>query len=161
AHMTQPWDPSSHGTVGGVDSTGRKQPLLVNTDGSLVMSATVAATVGVEGVDGSTQASAANPLPVAGVSGVSSANSSAVALGGGATFTGTSVSTLNYGSIAVSVFADQASATDGLSVEQSSNGTNWDITDTFTIPASTGRPFVVAVQASFARVRYTNGATPQ
>jgi hypothetical protein len=72
-------------------------------------------------------------------------------------FTGTSEDVSAYSSIIVNVFADQASATDGLSLQQSSNGTNWDNLDVFTIPASTGKAFFVPVQAKFFRVVYTNG----
>lgn len=58
----------------------------------------------------------------------------------------------------MAVFADQASATNGLSMQQSSNGTNWDITDAYSIPASTGKIFSLAPAATFFRLVYTNGA---
>lgn len=92
---------------------------------------------------------------------ISTANSSTATLGGGAVFTGTSEDVKDFGSITVSVFTDQASATDGLSIQQSSNGTNWDITDVYTIAASTGKTFSVQPAARFFRIVYTNGATPQ
>jgi hypothetical protein len=99
----------------------------------------------------------ADAMPVKLVALVSTANSSVAALGISAVFTGTSEDISAYSSIIVNVFADQASATDGLSIQQSSNGTNWDILDVFTIPASTGKAFFVPVQAKFFRVVYTNG----
>lgn len=92
---------------------------------------------------------------------VSTANSSTATLLSGAVFTGTSEDVTTYAEMRVSVFADQASATDGLSFQQSSNGTNWDITDVYTISASTGATFVVPRQAKFFRIVYTNGATNQ
>lgn len=92
---------------------------------------------------------------------VSTANSSTATLGGGAAFTGTSEDVKDFASITISVFADQASGTDGLSIQQSSNGTNWDITDVYTIAASTGKTFSVQPAARFFRIVYTNGATPQ
>lgn len=92
---------------------------------------------------------------------VSTANSSTVTLAGGAAFTGTSENVQDYASIEVSVFADQVSAALGLSVQQSSNGTNWDLLDQYTIPASTGKTFSFAPAARFYRVVYTNGATIQ
>lgn len=92
---------------------------------------------------------------------ISAANSSAVTLGGGAVFTGTSVSTLPYGSIFVSVISDVASATNGLSLQQSSNGTNWDITDTYTVAAGAAKAVIAPRQAAFFRVVYTNGAGAQ
>lgn len=92
---------------------------------------------------------------------VSANNSSVVALAGGASFTGTSDDCINYNEIRISVIASHASATDGLSIQQSSDGTNWDITDTYTIPATTGKTYSVPRQARYMRVVYTNGATLQ
>ena len=88
---------------------------------------------------------------------VSSVNSSAVALGLGAVFTGTSEDITEYADVRVYVFANQASATDGLQMQQSSNGTNWDVIDSYTVPASTGKTYSVGVSAKFFRVMYTNG----
>ena len=90
---------------------------------------------------------------------VSTVNSSAVNLAAAAVFTGTSEDVSDYAAIVVSIFASHASATDGLSIQQSTDGTNWDHTDVFSIPATTGKTFSVAVQAKFMRVVYTNGAT--
>lgn len=92
---------------------------------------------------------------------VSSNNSTTVALAGGATFTGTSDDAINYNEIRISVIASHASATDGLSLQQSSDNTNWDITDTYTIPAATGKTYSVPRQARYFRLVYTNGATLQ
>ena len=94
---------------------------------------------------------AANGLPVVStINGViSTVNSSATALGISGVFTGTSEDVTEYVDIRVSVFADQASATDGLQMQQSSNGTNWDIADSYTIPASSGKIFSVGVSAKF------------
>ena len=107
--------------------------------------------------------SATNPLPIAALQNgvISTVNSSAVALGISGVFTGTSEDMTEYVDIRVSVFADQASATDGLQMQQSTNGTNWDIADSYTIPASTGKIFSVGVSAKFFRVVYTNTATAQ
>ena len=92
---------------------------------------------------------------------VSTANSTSTPLSGGATFTGTSEDITNYSAIFVNVFADVASGTDGLSVEQSSDGTNWDNTDSYTIPAGTGKNFSINPNSQFFRVVYTNGAGAQ
>lgn len=88
---------------------------------------------------------------------VSVVNSSVATLGIGAVFTGTSEDISQYAEVRVHIFADQASATDGLSLQQSVNGTNWDTTDVYTIPASTGKHFGVGVSAKFFRLVYTNG----
>lgn len=92
---------------------------------------------------------------------LSTVNSSTATLVNGAVFTGTSEEVKDYAVIQINVFADQVSATDGLSIQQSSNGTNWDITDVYTIPASTGKTFSVQVAARYFRIVYTNGGSSQ
>lgn len=92
---------------------------------------------------------------------VSTNNSSTAVLAGGAVFTGTSDDCLNYNEIRITVIASHASATDGLSIQQSSDNSNWDITDTYTIPATTGKTYSVPRQARYFRIVYTNGATLQ
>lgn len=92
---------------------------------------------------------------------ISTANSSVTTLSGGASFTGTSEDVSQYAEVRVSVFADQVSATDGLAMQQSKDGTNWDFLDNYTIPASSGKVYGVGVAAQFFRVVYTNGATIQ
>lgn len=114
-------------------------------------------------LDSATLATSATPLPVAPVPAnvVSTANSTTSVLAGGATFTGTSEDVSNYAIIYLTVFASHASATDGLSLQQSSNGTNWDVVDTYTVPAASGRSFSVNPAGQFFRVVYTNGGTLQ
>lgn len=111
----------------------------------------------------------AHPLVVstAGNTGiVSTANSTTTPLGGGASFTGTSVSVLGYSVIEVLVFADQNSAAPGLWIEFSSDATNWDDSSPFTFTAggvapNAGQVFVAAVRGQYARVVYTNGGSAQ
>ncbi len=105
-----------------------------------------------------------NPLRVQSANTVtsSSTNSSTSNLANGAAFTGTAFSTVGANSIVVDVFTSHASATDGLSIQQSMDGTNWDIQDPFTVPAMAagqGKTYAVQVVAPFARVVYTNGGT--
>ena len=95
---------------------------------------------------------------------VVTANSTATPLGAGAVFTGTATDVTRYASANVSVFTSHASATDGLSIQQSSDGTNWDVTDTYTVPATTAgnaKTYSVQVAAQYLRVVYTNGGTLQ
>lgn len=92
---------------------------------------------------------------------VSTVNTSTAALGISGVFTGTSEDISGFATISVSVFADVASATDGLQMQQSSNGTNWDNIDFYTVPASTGKTFKADVSAKFFRIVYTNGGTAQ
>lgn len=95
---------------------------------------------------------------------ISILNSSTATLTSGSVYTGTGEDVTNFSEMRVSVFSDVASATDGLSLQQSSNGTNWDITDTYTVSLSAaggGKTYVVPRQARFFRVVYTNGGTNQ
>lgn len=95
---------------------------------------------------------------------ISALNSSSATLTSGSVYTGTGEDVTNFSEMRVSVFSNVASATDGLSVQQSSDNTNWDITDTYTVAASTagqGKTFVVPRQARYFRVVYTNGGTNQ
>lgn len=92
---------------------------------------------------------------------VSPLNSSTTVLAGNATFTGLAEEVKDYSMALVSVFTDQASASDGLSVQQSSDGSNWDITDVYSIPASTGKTFSFQIAARYLRLVYTNGSTLQ
>jgi hypothetical protein len=88
-------------------------------------------------------------------------NSSSTPLAADAVFTGTSVETLEFAVLTVFVYSDKASATDGLSIQFSIDGTNWDGSDVFTIPAATGKTFSFQPQARYYRVVYTNGSTTQ
>lgn len=101
----------------------------------------------------------ANAAPAGNV--ISILNSSTATLTAGSTYTGTGEDVSNFSEMRVSVIASHASGTDGLSIQQSSNNTNWDIIDTYTIPATTGKTFVVPRQARYFRIVYTNGGTNQ
>lgn len=98
-------------------------------------------------------------VSVASAGTISTVNSTATNLAANGVFTGTSEDVAGYSTIAVTVFASHASATNGLSIQQSSDGTNWDLTDTYTVPATSGKTFNFAVAARFYRLVYTNGAT--
>jgi len=92
---------------------------------------------------------------------VSTDNSSSTPLGAGATFTGTAEDVSDYACIYLQVYSDQASASDGLVIEYSTDGTNFDSDDSFTISADESEFYTLPPQARYMRVRYTNGATPQ
>lgn len=79
-------------------------------------------------------------------------------LTGAATWTSRVKNTDRYDRIAGTVFADQAGT---LHVEQSSDGTNWDVDTSYSISASDGKGFSEELVAAFWRLRYVNGATPQ
>jgi len=76
-------------------------------------------------------------------------------------YTGEAVDMLDYGIIFISSYSDVTSATDGLSLEQSHDGTNWDFTDVYTVPAATGKIYAIQPAARYFRVKYTNGGTDQ
>ena len=93
---------------------------------------------------------------------VDTGNSSATPLTAGSIFTGTAKNTLKYAVIFVTVHSDVASATNGLSIEASSDGsTNWRVSDSFSIPADTEKTFSFQPNKQFYRVVYTNGGTNQ
>lgn len=92
---------------------------------------------------------------------VSTVNSTTATLGIGGVFTGTSEDVKGYGSIIIATKSDVASATNGLSIQFSTDGTNWDHIDAHTIPAATSHTLTVAPQARYFRIVYTNGGTGQ
>lgn len=92
---------------------------------------------------------------------VDPSNSTAVPLIADAVYTGTAIDTLDFGFIFVTVFADQDSATDGISFQQSSDATNWDNTDEFSYFANSGKTYSIQPAARYFRVLFTNGSTTQ
>jgi hypothetical protein len=88
-------------------------------------------------------------------------NSTSISLGIDEVFTGKACEILNYGMVFVNIISNVASAPDGLSVQQSSDGTNWDHSDDYTIPAGTGKNYSLNPHSKYYRVVYTNGGTAQ
>ena len=88
-------------------------------------------------------------------------NSSNTPLNAGITFTGDATDLLDFGFIFITIFSDQDSAADGLSFQQSSDGTNWDNTDDFNYIANSGKTYSVQPAAKWFRVVYTNGSSNQ
>lgn len=84
---------------------------------------------------------------------VSTNNSSTANLASAATFTGTSDNILGYVVIEVSFKADQAVT---IQVQQSTDNSNWDVVDSYTLAASTGDTRTFAASAKFVRVLVTN-----
>lgn len=92
---------------------------------------------------------------------INAGNSSATPLGIGAVFTGSAVDVSGFSNITINVTSDVASAANGLSVQFSSDGTNWDITDEYTINAGAGKVFTFGVYGKYLRIVYTNGGSAQ
>jgi len=88
-------------------------------------------------------------------------NSSVALLGAGEVFTGEAKDLLDFAHVTVFARSDVASAINGLSVEWSTDGINWDESDAFTIPANDGKTFTFGPPTRYVRVVYTNGASPQ
>lgn len=84
--------------------------------------------------------------------------STSTALGGNATYNSGAKGADRADRITGSVFADQAGT---VYIEQSANGTNWDISTDYAVTASDGKGFSEEVLLPYVRIRYTNGGTPQ
>jgi hypothetical protein len=107
-----------------------------------------------------------NPLYIHPMGHLSTTNSSSTPLlgdTGGADhiFTGTSEDILHESIVIVTVYSDVASATDGLMIQWSTDGTNWDGDDVFSIPADTQKTFTFQPVTQYMRVIYTNGVSAQ
>lgn len=90
-------------------------------------------------------------------------NSSNVALGPDETFTGEWIDVKEFASLTVTVFADVPSATDGVSIQFSSDGITGVTTDpyTYTNGGSTKTWSNQATLREYFRLQYTNGSTGQ
>jgi hypothetical protein len=103
-----------------------------------------------------------NELQVVASGIVCGGNSTDGTLDADGTFVGVPVETLDYSMIVVSTYSDQASATDGLSVQFSTDGTNWDHRDVYTVPAATGKTYSFQTAGRWFRtVYYNNDGTAQ
>lgn len=76
-------------------------------------------------------------------------------------FTGEVVDITDVAMMTLCSFSDVASAVDGLVVEQSTDGENFDHFDRYSIPADNGKVFTPNKAAQFARLVYTNGTQAQ
>lgn len=92
---------------------------------------------------------------------ISSLNSSSTPLGISGVFTGTAEDVSEFATVSIAAFSNVASATDGLSIQFSTDGTNWDHTDIYTLPANTGKTYTIGRVARYFRIVYTNGGTGQ
>lgn len=88
-------------------------------------------------------------------------NSTTTALLANETYTGTAFEVTGYASINVNVYSDVNSATDGLKVEFSTDAVNWDHNHRTTYTTGTGKGYIFNAEYRYARVVYTNGASPQ
>lgn len=73
-------------------------------------------------------------------------------------WTSTTDSSTKTGKVVGSVYSDVSGT---LHVEQSPDGTNWDIVDSFTVAGGSGLKFNVEKVCTYLRVRYVNGSSAQ
>lgn len=102
-----------------------------------------------------------DPLYIHSSGEISTDNSTSTPLGADAVFTGEAEDITHESVIIITVYSDKASATDGLSIQWSTDGTNWDGSDDFTIPAATQKTFSFQPVAKYMRIKYTNGSVEQ
>ena len=86
-------------------------------------------------------------------------NSTTTNLVNAAVFTGTGTDVSAFSQVMVNVFASHASAANGLSIQFSQDGTNWDSTNTYTVAATTDFAIILPITHTYYRLVYTNGAT--
>jgi hypothetical protein len=93
---------------------------------------------------------------------VDAGNSSTTTLAANGTFTGAWLDAFNQGSVLVYAFSNVSSATNGITFQWSSDGTNADETYTSTFVAGgTAEVFQLTHRGRYFRLVYTNGATIQ
>lgn len=80
------------------------------------------------------------------------------ALPANATWTSPSIDMLNHSKLYITVFADQAGT---LYIDQSPDGSNWDVTESISVLANTGVAVIREIAARYCRVRYVNGSAAQ
>jgi hypothetical protein len=88
-------------------------------------------------------------------------NSTTTLIAGGGTFTGRAVDCSVFSSITVFIYSDVASATNGLSLELSTDGVNWDRKKQVTVKAGVSQVHSLAVVSQYFRITYTNGSSAQ
>ena len=89
-------------------------------------------------------------------------NTTTAPLGAGGVFTGTPSSTIEYGTIIISVYANASSATDGVEFQFSSDGVNFKTADVYTYrDGGACKVWAVQTVGPFFRIKYTNGAVAQ
>ena len=98
---------------------------------------------------------------ISGLSVIDTNNSTSTPLAGGATFTGTATDVTDYNSVYVQAYSDVASATVGIKIQSSTDGTNWDHDHEYTVSAGSARHINEALIAKYFRVVYINGVSAQ
>lgn len=98
-------------------------------------------------------------IPPEGV--VVASNSTTTPLAANGVFTGAAMDLTGYAVIEVGLKSDVPSATDGLKVELSTDGVNWDHSHATTYTAASGIGVVFNAEFKYGRVVYINDGSPQ
>jgi hypothetical protein len=88
-------------------------------------------------------------------------NSSTTPLAAGGVFTGSPFEVTEYAAINVNVASNVASAANGLTVQFSTDGVNWDHSHSTTYAGGSGSGYIFNAEFKFARVVYTNDGSAQ
>jgi hypothetical protein len=88
-------------------------------------------------------------------------NTTTTPLGIGGVYTGTGTDISRYSGIGLNVTSDQASATNGLCVFFSKDGSTWFCGEEYTVGANSQKFFTPPTQSKYYRIQYTNGAVAQ
>lgn len=83
------------------------------------------------------------------------------ALGANGSYTSDSFDALNHSILTVMAFADQASATDGLKIQESIDNISWEDATEESVSANTLKRITCGISARYIRIKYTNGAVAQ
>lgn len=108
-----------------------------------------------------TAVSSTNPLLIGAMAIQDTGNSTTATLGSGGNFTGTAFDLNSYSSWSINIFSDKASSSNGLVVQWSDDGTNWDFSDAITYVASVGNMITFGRKARYVRLNYTNTNSAQ
>lgn len=92
---------------------------------------------------------------------ISTANSTTDLLDVDEVFTGTGEDITNYAIMFINVYADVASATDGLCIQTSHDGIDWHLSECYTIEAGKYKLFAHQCSTKYFRIRYINGGIAQ
>jgi hypothetical protein len=92
---------------------------------------------------------------------ISAVNSTTAPLGGSGTFTGEWEDVTCSAFIRITILADQGSASDGLKLQWSNDGSMMVFEESSSVSANVGRGFAITTRAKYFRIQYVNGATPQ
>lgn len=92
---------------------------------------------------------------------ISDLNSTTVTLGASGIYLGTAENVLEYNTISVNTYTDVASSINGLELQESPDGVNWDRVKKFSILDNTNVSHIINVIGKWFRIKYINGPTAQ